>query len=282
MPDIIIDTPKNMAKKVARAIQREILKNNALERPTVLGLATGSTPIPVYQELVRLGIDFSRVITFNLDEYLGLGAGNPQSYRDFMEEHLFQHININRDNIHMLDGTVPEHLIEAHVKEYEAMIERVGGIDIQILGVGANGHIAFNEPKSSIDSRTRLVKLAEQTTQSNQRFFDPPEKVPTHALTMGIGTILQYSKQCYLLATGKGKAAIIDRILSTAEYDENLPATALHKHTRVSFVLDNDAASTLLTSFKPPSLLPHSMYAPSAKQTKSQGTTDESKQKLVA
>ena len=210
---IVKETPKGMAHKMARAIQKKIMENNDKKIPTVLGLAAGSTPEPVYKELVRMykeeNLDFSSVITFNLDEYLGLEPTHTQSYNYYMHHHFFDHVNIKKENIHMLDGTVPSGLMKQHMKEYEEQIQKAGGIDIQILGLGVNGHIGFNEPGSELDSETRLVLLDDKTREANKRFFSSKDVVPTHALTMGVGTILRYSKACYLLATGPAKADII-------------------------------------------------------------------------
>lgn len=261
------ETPEGMASRAARAIQKKIMENNEKKIPTVLGLATGSTPEPLYKELIRLhkeeNLDFSLVITFNLDEYWGLEANHSQSYNYYMHRHLFDHVNIKKENIHMLDGTVPLELIEEHAKKYEEQIKEVGGIDIQILGLGVNGHIGFNEPGSSLDSKTRLIKLDDKTRDANQRFFKSKDEVPTHAITMGIGTILQNSKACYLLATGPAKADIIAALYAASSPNEDIPATALYAHKDVRIMLDKEAASKLPSSVKPiKSLVSESIYAP--------------------
>ena len=249
---IVRETPEGMAHKAARAIQREIIENNDKKIPTVLGLATGSTPEPLYKELVRMHkeehLDFSSVITFNLDEYLGLDATHTQSYHYYMHHHFFDHVNIKKENIHMLDGTVPPHLIEQHVNAYEEKIREVGGIDIQMLGLGLNGHIGFNEPGSTFDSKTRLVQLDDKTREANKRFFSSIDLLPTHALSMGIGTILQYSKTCYLLATGLTKADIINEVMTASSPNLDVPATALYAHKSVTVFLDEKAASKLPTT----------------------------------
>lgn len=256
---IVKETPEGMAHKAARAIQKKIMENNEKKIPTVLGLATGSTPEPVYKELVRMhkeeNLDFSSVITFNLDEYLGLGPTHEQSYNKYMHDHLFNHVNIKEENIHMLDGTVSPDLIEQHVKAYEQKIEQVGGIDIQILGLGLNGHIGFNEPGSLLDSRTRLVPLDDKTREANKRFFSSKEHVPTHALTMGVGTILQHSKACYLLVTGSAKADIIAEVIASSASNQDIPATALYDHQNVTVILDEKAAAKLPISVKPKTTL---------------------------
>ncbi|KTD72595.1 glucosamine-6-phosphate deaminase [Legionella tucsonensis] len=264
---IVRETSEGMAGKAARAIQMKIMENNKEKKPTVLGLATGSTPEPLYKELVRLhkeeNLDFSLVITFNLDEYLGLEATHDQSYNHYMHHHFFDHVNIKKENIHMLDGTVPLQSIEQHAKEYEDKIHEVGGIDIQILGLGVNGHIGFNEPGSSFDSKTRLIKLDDKTREANKRFFNSKDEVPTHAITMGIGTILQHSKACYLLASGTTKADIIAAVNLASSPNQDIPATALYAHKNVTIMLDKEAAFKLPSSVKPikSPLLSRSIYA---------------------
>ncbi|QMT59418.1 glucosamine-6-phosphate deaminase [Legionella sp. PC997] len=262
------ETPEGMASKAARALQKKIMENNEKRIPTVLGLATGSTPEPLYKELIRLHqkehLDFSLVITFNLDEYWGLEPSHNQSYNYYMHEHFFNHVNIKKENIHMLDGTVPLELIEEHAKKFEEQIKEVGGIDIQILGLGLNGHIGFNEPGSAFNSKTRLIQLDDKTREANQRFFKTKDEVPTHAITMGIGTIIQNAKACYLLATGFAKADIISRVYAASSPNEEIPATALYAHKNVTVLLDKEAASKLPHSLNPckSSLLSESIYAP--------------------
>ena len=173
----------------------------------VLGLATGSTPLGLYKELVRMhkdeGLDFSQVTTFNLDEYVGLPQNHPQSYHYFMHENLFKHINIPKQNIYIPSGTTDNYA--AFCQWYEQRIRECGGIDLQILGIGSDGHIAFNEPTSSLGSRTRIKTLARQTIEDNARFFDTLDQVPIYAITMGVGTILE-ARKIILLANGKKKA----------------------------------------------------------------------------
>jgi glucosamine-6-phosphate deaminase len=255
---IIRESSAGMANKAARAIQRQIMENNEQKIPTVLGLATGSTPEPLYKELVRLHqeehLDFSSVITFNLDEYVGLAPTHVQSYNYYMHHHFFNHVNIKKENIHMLDGTVLPHLIVQHAKEYEEMMQKAGGIDIQILGLGVNGHIGFNEPGSAFDSQTRLIELDDKTREANKRFFNAKEEVPTHAITMGIGTILRFSKACYLLASGSAKADILAAINTVASPNPAIPATALYAHKNVTIILDKEAAAKLPSSIKPSKL----------------------------
>lgn len=210
---------------------------------TVLGLATGSTPVGTYRQLVRMyredGLDFSGVTSFNLDEYIGLGPDHPQSFRHFMQQHLFDHINIAET--HVPDGRAAD--IDRHSRDYEENIRIAGGIDLQILGIGSNGHIAFNEPGSAVDSPTRAVDLTPDTINANSRFFDSIDEVPRRAVTMGIGTILQ-AKRIVLIAIGKGKADAVKRAIE-GDPDLSHPASLLQQHHDVTFVLDQDAASEL-------------------------------------
>lgn len=212
---------------------------------SVLGLATGGTPVETYRRLIRRhrdgGLDFSQVTTFNLDEYVGLGPEHPQSYRAFMREHLFDHVNLIATNTHVPDGITDRP--DEYGGRYEAEIAAAGGIDVQLLGIGHNGHIAFNEPGSSRSSRTRLVELAPETIQKNARFFDSIDEVPRTAITMGIETILE-AKRIVMLATGAGKAEAIRDALE-GPIDEACPASLLQEHPNVTFVLDEAAASAL-------------------------------------
>ena len=216
----------------------------------VLGLATGGTPIPTYQELIRLhkeeDLDFSRTITFNLDEYIDLPVTHKESYRRFMNENLFDHVNINPSSTHVPDGNAED--LERHCLEYEMWIEDVGGIDIQVLGIGHNGHIAFNEPGSPLASRTRRVALTESTRQANKRFFGGKiEDVPTHAVTMGIGSVLEAESLLFLAGDGKADAvkAALEGPVSVA-----CPASAVQLHPDVTCILCGDAASKLTIEFQ--------------------------------
>ena len=215
-------------------------------QPTaVLGLATGSTPLGLYKELIQLhrddGLDFSKVITFNLDEYIGLPASHEQSYNKFMWENLFNHINVNPSNIHIPNGMASD--IDAYCMWYEDEIEAYGGIDLQILGIGSDGHIAFNEPASSLGSRTRLKTLTKQTIDDNARFFDDPAEVPRYAITMGVGTIME-ARTCILLASGKGKADTVAKAIE-GPVTAIITASALQLHPDAVFILDEEAASSL-------------------------------------
>lgn len=234
-------TPTDAARKAAVLIARAIRHKPTL----VLGLATGSTPLRLYDELVRMnqkeGLDLSRITTFNLDEYLGLPATHPAAYRRFMKEHFFDRTNINPHQTFVPDGMTTD--IPRHCREYEEQIKSAGGIDIQVLGIGSDGHIGFNEPTSSLSSRTRDKVLTEQTRRDNARFFPTPEDVPYACLTMGIGTILD-SRQCLLLAFGAHKA---DAVAAAVEgpVTSMIPASALQLHTDARFFVDEAAASKL-------------------------------------
>lgn len=212
---------------------------------SVLGLATGGTPVNLYKELIQRqqsgSLSFSSATSFNLDEYLGLPGTHPQSYRYFMQEQLFNHVDIAPENTHLPDGLADDP--EAFCKEYEENIKRAGGIDLQLLGIGSNGHIGFNEPTSSLASRTRIKTLDPKTISDNARFFTADEKQPHLSITMGIGTIMD-SKHVLLLATGENKA---DAIKATVEgaLSAMCPASALQNHQQATIVIDEAAAAKL-------------------------------------
>jgi len=215
-------------------------------RPTcVLGLATGGTVLSMYRELIRRhqeeNLDFSRVVTFNLDEYVGLGPNHPQSYRYFMQANFFDHINIDVRNTHVPDGRALD--FEAHCERYEKLIKEEGGIDLQVLGIGSDGHIAFNEPGSSLGSRTRLKTLTGETVQDNARFFENLDEVPRLAVTMGVGTILE-SRRCLLVACGEHKARAVRNAIE-GPVTAQVTASALQLHRDVVTVLDDEAARLL-------------------------------------
>jgi glucosamine-6-phosphate deaminase len=211
----------------------------------VLGLATGTTPIGTYEELIRLhreeDLDFSLVRTFNLDEYVGLPPDHPQSYHYFMEQNLFRHINIPKENTHVPNGLAED--LAAECETYEDKIKHAGGIDVQILGIGSNGHIAFNEPGSSLGSRTRIKTLDERTMLDNSRFFDSPDFVPMYALTMGVGTIME-ARQLILLANSKTKTEAIAKTVE-GPITAMVPATIVQLHPRATIITDKVAASKL-------------------------------------
>jgi glucosamine-6-phosphate deaminase len=225
------------ARKVADVLNT---KPNA-----VLGLATGSTPQGMYQELVRLhreeGLDFSQVTTFNLDEYVGVPPSHPQSYHYFMHENLFKHINVPPQNVYVPSGTTDNYA--AFCAWYEQRIDDCGGIDLQVLGIGSDGHIAFNEPGSSLGSRTRLKTLAKQTIDDNARFFENREDVPIYSITMGVGTILE-AEEIILLINGENKAEAAKHAIEGAVCSQ-YTASALQMHPEVTAYLDTAAAGKL-------------------------------------
>jgi len=228
--------------QAAQLIASAVHKKPAL----VLGLATGSTMVGVYKHLVGLhkqgSLDFSRVVTFNLDEYLGLPATHPRSFQHFMHENLFAHVNVNPSNIHIPDGTIRSNYDE-YCASYESSIRKAGAIDLQLLGIGRNGHIGFNEPTSSIGSRTRLKVLSQETIDDNSKFFAKGEESPRCAITMGIGTILE-ARKILLLATGKSKSAAVAKSIE-GPITSAVSASALQLHPDVTFIIDDAAASQL-------------------------------------
>jgi glucosamine-6-phosphate deaminase len=216
-------------------------------RPAVLGLATGRTPLPFYAELIRLHregkLSFARIITFNLDEYLGLPARHPESYHSFMRRELFDHVDIPAANIHIPDGMVAPEKLAAHCATYEDAIRAAGGIDFQLLGIGRTGHIGFNEPGSPRDSRTRRVELDPITRQDAVPSFGGLDQVPTHAISMGCGTILE-ARKIALLAWGDAKAAIVNEAL-TGPITDRVSASFLQEHPDATFYLDAEAGKAL-------------------------------------
>lgn len=233
------DEASHAAARVVARVVRE--KPNA-----VLGLATGSTPLMLYKELIRMHreerLDFSEVSTFNLDEYVGLEKEHPQSYCTFMWENLFSQINIRSENVHIPDGMAED--VPASCAAYEQAIAAAGGIDLQVLGIGSDGHIGFNEPTSSFASRTRIKTLTQRTVADNARFFEGDEsKVPHHCITMGIGTIMD-ARLNIMLAFGEGKA---DAMAATIEgpVASIMPASILQHHRNAKVFIDDPAASKL-------------------------------------
>lgn len=225
----------------------DLIKARADEgRSLVLGLATGSTPIRLYSELAhlhRLGLSFANVITFNLDEYLGLERTHPESYWQFMHFSLFDHIDIPPDQIHIPDGTVADDVLETYCASYEEAIREAGGIDLQVLGIGHNGHIGFNEPGSPPDIPTHVTHLNEITIRDAARAFGGMDRVPKRAITMGVRTILE-ARRVVLMAFGASKADIIKDAL-TSEVTPDIPATYLRNHPDASFYLDAAAGAKL-------------------------------------
>ena len=241
MEVVVLPSYEEMSKAAAGVIADVLnAKPNA-----VLGMATGSTPLGVYQELVRMHreglFDFAQVTTFNLDEYVGLPTTNPQSYHYFMHENFFRHVNIAPGNIYIPSGTTSNY--QSFCDWYEQRIEECGGIDVQILGIGSDGHIAFNEPGSSLSSRTRLKTLARPTIEDNARFFKRAEDVPIYAITMGVGTILE-ARSLVLLANGKNKATAVAEMVE-GPVTSMITASALQLHPSATVFLDEAAASEL-------------------------------------
>jgi glucosamine-6-phosphate deaminase len=247
IPVVIFEQPKVAAARVAQEIAQLIRDHASAGRRTVLGLATGSTPIFVYQELIRLrreeGLSFRNVITFNLDEYYPITPDHAQSYHRFMREQFFDHIDIEPKQIHIPDGAMARRDVAAACEEYEKRIADAGGIDLQILGIGRTGHIAFNEPGSPRRSLTRLIHLDRLTRLDAIKDFQSEERVPRTALTMGVKTILQ-ARRILLMAFGEHKAAIVARAVE-GEVAADVPATYLQDHENALMVLDREAASQL-------------------------------------
>lgn len=238
---IIAESYEEMSKIAAK----EIAKLVYIKPDAVLGLATGSTPEGVYKELINLNkesrIDFSKVTSYNLDEYKGLSGDHPQSYRYFMDTKLFNHINIAKDKTHVLSGVTKD--IEKECMEYDDAIEANGGIDLQLLGIGGNGHIGFNEPSDYLNMNTHLTKLSEDTIKANSRFFNSFKEVPTEAITMGLGSIMK-AKKIILLASGEKKAEIIAKLVEE-KVSTKIPASLLQVHPDVLVIIDKAAASLL-------------------------------------
>lgn len=217
------------------AIAANIVEQQLTEKKdTVLGLATGSTPIGLYNKLVEKhkdgNISFNEAKSFNLDEYIGIEAENEASYHYFMDQYLFKHIDMKSENIYIPDGDATEE----NAKNYDVEIEKAGGVDLQLLGIGVNGHIGFNEPHTPFNSKTHIIELTESTREANKIYFNKPEDVPTHAITMGIGTIM-IAKKVLLLISGKSKQEAY-RQLRSGVISEEFPASALHNHPDVTVI----------------------------------------------
>jgi glucosamine-6-phosphate deaminase len=231
----VYETARDVARAAAMVFASEIMKRDR----AVIGLATGSTPVPCYRELIELCksglIDFSNVISFNLDEYIGLAPDHPCSYRRFMNEQLFDHVNIDKANTHVPDGVNPD------PDGYDRLIAAAGGVDLQLLGIGSNGHIGFNEPSDQFVYPTNIVPLTENTIRDNARFFDSVDDVPRAAISMGVGTILS-ARRIILIATGANKAATIKAALEGPIVPQ-MPASILRVHPNCQILLDRAAAA---------------------------------------
>ncbi len=241
MEVVIRETEQDVVELTARILAEAIRSDPKI----VLGLATGRTMEGVYRELVSYHLeeelDFSLASTFNLDEYIGLARDDPASYRCYMYEHLFSQVNIDLRNTHLPHGDEPD--LRAECERYEALIADHGGIDLQLLGIGRSGHIGFNEPLSAMFSRTRPKALSPETLIQNSALFDPPERMPRRAITMGVGTILD-ARRCLLLATGVGKSEIVAKAVE-GPVTSMISATALQLHPRCTVIVDEPAAARL-------------------------------------
>lgn len=222
----------DLSRKAANVISAQVI----LKPHAVLGLATGSTPVGTYKQLIEWykkgDIDFSSVTSINLDEYVGLTGDNEQSYRFFMNEHLFRHININLERTHVPNGVATD--LEAECRRYDALMEEVGGIDLQLLGIGHNGHVGFNEPGQAFEKTTHIVELGESTIQANARFFESIDDVPRQAITMGIKSIMQ-AKKLLLVANGPDKKEIVEKALH-GPVTPSVPASILQFHPNLTVI----------------------------------------------
>ena len=236
---IIARDYEEMSKKAAQIIAEEIKKKPNL----VLGLATGGTPVGTYRELVKMykngEVDFSRVITFNLDEYLGLSPDDERSYHYYMYSNFFNHVNVKPENIHIPNGVAED--IDEECRRYDEAIEKAGGIDLQLLGIGVNGHIGFNEPGDELLTATHVTNLAPDTIKANARFFESIDEVPKKAITVGLGTIMK-AKKIILLASGREKAKIMAELLDEDAVSTKVPASFLLLHRDVTIIMDEEAA----------------------------------------
>ncbi len=256
IPTRVLADARQVSVAVAGEIAALIQLKAARGEMAVLGLATGSTPTGVYEELVRLhreeGLSFGNVMTFNLDEYFPMRPADLQSYRRFMQEHLFDHVDLRPENAAVPDGTVPLDTVGDYCEEYERRIQRAGGLDLQLLGIGRTGHIGFNEPGSSRDSRTRLITLDRVTRMDAASDFFGEEHVPRRAITMGVGTILT-ARRVILIAFGEHKAPVVAQAVE-GPVTASVAASFLQEHPNASIMLDSAAAAEL-TRFKSPWLL---------------------------
>jgi glucosamine-6-phosphate deaminase len=236
--EIIIQPSAAAAANLAARLLAGVIRKKPA---AVLGLATGGTTLPLYRELTALKLDWRKITTFNLDEYVGIPARHPQSYHSFMRANLFRHVNIAAKNVNIPDGLAGD--IPAFCERYEKKIRAAGGIDVQLLGIGTSGHIGFNEPTSSLASRTRIKTLTPRTRRDNARFFGAENQVPHHVITMGIGTILD-ARHCVLLAFGGNKARAIAEAVEGPVTSMN-PASVLQLHPKVTVFLDEASAAKL-------------------------------------
>ncbi|MFR5265738.1 glucosamine-6-phosphate deaminase [Clostridium sp.] len=238
---IVAKNYEEMSKLAAEFMAEEVKKKPEI----ILGLATGGTPVGMYKELIRMcdnkEVDFSKATTVNLDEYIGLSGEHNQSYRYFMNSNLFNHINIDKAKTFVPNGQAPD--IEAECKSYDARIRELGGIDLQLLGLGSNGHVAFNEPDTFLTVGSHETKLTQSTIEANARFFDSMDEVPKTAITMGLGGIMQ-AKKILVIANGEGKADVVEKLMN-GKITTEVPASMLQMHRDVTIIVDEAAASKL-------------------------------------
>jgi len=243
--EIIIQPDVEAASRLAARFVARLIRDKSR---AVLGFATGQTPLPLYEELCRMHreekLDFDRITSFNLDEYVGLDPAHPGSYRTYMWTHLFGRINIDPGRVHIPDGLAPD--IPLYCEKYEDEIRAAGGIDLQVLGIGTDGHIGFNEPSSSLVSRTRIKTLTVETRRDNARLFGGEKKVPHHVITMGLGTIME-CRTCLLLAFGARKAEAVAQTVE-GPVSAMVPASILQLHGRTIVIIDEEASSRLRRS----------------------------------
>lgn len=228
----------SMSKKTADIIANQINQKN----DSVIGLATGASPEGTYKELIDKKLDFSGITTFNLDEYVGLSPSDKQSYAYYMNQHLFDHVNIHKQNINIPSGVATDADLEC--KDYEQKIEKAGGIDLILIGIGLNGHIGFSEPAPIFYSKTHKTQLAPKTIEANKKYFESEEAMPKYAITMGIGTVM-HARHILLIASGEKKADILHGSMF-GDIDPQVPASALQMHQKVTIVADKEAASKIM------------------------------------
>lgn len=241
MKILVVKNYDEMSKIAAKELSQVI--NNKPE--AILGLATGGTPVGMYKELIDMHknneLDFSKVTTVNLDEYVGLSGEHDQSYRYFMDSNLFNHVNIRKDHTYVPNGLAED--MQQECINYDKRIEELGGIDVQVLGIGSNGHIGFNEPSDTLSLGTHVTDLAESTIEANSRYFASKEEVPTKALTMGLGAIMK-AKKILLMVSGEAKAEVMDKVVN-GKITTQVPASFLQMHNDVVLIIDEDAAKKI-------------------------------------
>jgi len=246
MEVLVFENKESGSLYAAQVIANKVLMNNSVNEETVLGLATGSTPTDMYKALIEInksGVSFSRIITYNLDEYYPMKKSSPHSYHYYMYDHFFQHVDIHEENIFIPNGEIKNEDLSKFCKEYELSIRRNGGIDIQVLGLGLNGHIGFNEPGFSMDSLTQKVTLRDTTRTAAVKYFEKKEEVPFQAISMGISTILN-ADHIMLMAWGNEKAEIVKESIE-GQLSKDVPGTYLQTHKNVTVILDKESASKL-------------------------------------